>query len=60
MIPLVIPTPAVINATSLLAIIPTPTLKPLLLLFNKIDAGNPEPKNFVEIATINNTRKRGG
>jgi len=44
------PTPATINPTSPLEIIPIPTLIPAALLFkNKID-GNPHPNNLVAIA----------
>ena len=50
-IPAVTPTPATINPTSPLDIIPIPTLMPCALLFKNHIAGNPHPNNFVTTAT---------
>ena len=50
-IPAVTPTPATINPTSPLEIIPIPTRNPCCLSFKKYIAGRPHPNNFVVTAT---------
>ena len=54
-IPAVIPTPATINPTSPLEIIPIPTRSPFCLLFKKYIAGRPHPNNFVVTAIMTMT-----
>ena len=54
--PEVTPTPATINPTSPLEIIPIPTFMALLLFLKNINDGMPQPISFVNMAIDMNDR----